>query len=108
MRPAAALGYGLLLSLVGACVLWVRANPLSSLLALATLASYLLLYTPLKSRTHLCTAVGAVPGAAPPLIGWAAARGSLEPAAWVLFAVQFLWQLPHFLALAWVYREDYR
>ena len=107
MSPTAALVYGVVLSLAGGGLLWIRANPLASVLALATLASYLLLYTPLKSRTHLCTVVGAFPGAAPPLIGWAAARGSLGVEAWALYAILFLWQFPHFLAIAWMYRKDY-
>jgi len=107
IRPRAALVYGILLALAGGGMLWILANPLASVLALATLASYLLLYTPLKSRTHLCTAVGAFPGAAPPLIGWAAARGSLGVEAWALYAILFLWQFPHFLAIAWMYRQDY-
>src|SRR5580704_1561431 len=65
------------------------------------------LFTPLKRITPLCTLVGAIPGATPPLIGWAAARGRLDPAAWVLFAIVFLWQFPHFMSIAWMYREDY-
>src|SRR4029453_11100261 len=68
---------------------------------------YLFVYTPLKRITPLCTLVGAIPGAAPPLIGWAAARGRLDPEAWVLFAIVFLWQFPHFTPIAWMYREDY-
>jgi protoheme IX farnesyltransferase len=75
--------------------------------AAVTVVFYALIYTPLKRRTSFATVVGAVPGALPPLIGWAAARGSLDAAAWTLFAVQFLWQLPHFLAIAWLYRDDY-
>ena len=82
-------------------------NPLASLLAVITLSSYLLLYTPLKRITPLCTLIGAVPGAMPPLIGWAAARGRLDPEAWVLFAIVFCWQFPHFMAIAWMYRDDY-
>ncbi len=77
------------------------------MLALATLLSYLFLYTPLKRKTPLCTLIGAFPGAVPPLIGWAAARGRLDPEAWVLYAMVFLWQFPHFMAIAWMYREDY-
>jgi protoheme IX farnesyltransferase len=77
------------------------------LLALVTLLSYLFLYTPLKRKTPLCTLIGAFPGAVPPLIGWAAARGRLDPEAWVLYAMVFLWQFPHFMAIAWMYREDY-
>lgn len=107
VRPAQALAFGLLLSAIGGWYLWKMVNGLASLLALLTLASYLLLYTPLKRRTPLCTLVGAFPGAMPPLIGWAAARGSLSWPAWVLYAIVFLWQFPHFLAIAWMYREDY-
>src|SRR5262249_43964672 len=82
-------------------------NGLAALLAALTLLSYLFLYTPLKRITPLCTLVGAVPGAAPPLIGWAAACGHLDPEAWVLFAIVFLWQFPPFMSIAWMYREDY-
>lgn len=82
-------------------------NPLAALLAGATLASYVFIYTPLKRKTSLATLVGAVPGALPIVGGWAAARGTIDPEAWALFALLFLWQLPHFLALAWLYREDY-
>jgi protoheme IX farnesyltransferase len=78
------------------------------LLAALTLGSYVFIYTPLKQKSSLSTVIGAVPGALPPLGGWAAARGELGVEAWVLFAILFLWQLPHFLAIAWIYREDYR
>jgi heme o synthase len=107
MRPASALWFGLLLAAAGGLLLWFAVNPLSSVLALLTLATYLLFYTPLKRRTPLCTLVGAFPGAMPPLIGWAAARGSLSLEAWGLYAILFVWQFPHFLAIAWMYREDY-
>jgi heme o synthase len=107
MPPAEALGYGVALAVAGGIELWFRAAPLASLLAIFTLLSYLLLYTPLKKRTPLCTLVGSVPGAVPPLIGWAAARNHLAPEAWVLFAILFLWQFPHLFAIAWMYREDY-
>jgi len=107
LAPPQALRFGMALSLGGGLYLAVAVNLLASLLALLTLASYLLLYTPLKRKTPWCTLVGAFPGAMPPLIGWAAARGSLSPAAWVLYAMLFLWQFPHFLAIAWMYREDY-
>src|SRR4029453_16234718 len=83
------------------------AGVLASLLALGTLGAYLAFYTPLKRLTPLCTLVGAVPGAAPALIGWAAARGDLDGRAWVLFSIVFLWQLPHFMSIAWMYRDDY-
>jgi protoheme IX farnesyltransferase len=96
-----------LLSSVGAIELAVAVNALSSVLAALTMASYLLVYTPLKRKTPLCTVVGALPGAAPPLIGWAAATGSLGFEAWTLYAFVFLWQFPHFMAIAWMYREDY-
>ena len=107
LRSFEALGLGLIFSLAGAAYLALAVNALASLLAVATLVSYLALYTPLKRRTAWCMFVGAFPGAIPPLIGWAAARGSLgfEPA--VLSAVVFLWQFPHFLSIAWMYREDY-
>jgi protoheme IX farnesyltransferase len=98
--------FGLVLSAAGLALL-AGAGWLPALLGLASEASYLLLYTPLKRVTPLCTIVGAVPGALPPMIGWAAARGDLGAGAWALFAVLFLWQLPHFLALAWLYRDEY-
>lgn len=107
LEPAAALRYAALLSAGGILYLALLVNGLASLLAFATWASYLFLYTPLKKRTTWCTAVGAFPGAMPPLIGWAAARGTLDPQAWVLYAILFLWQFPHFLSIAWMYREDY-
>jgi protoheme IX farnesyltransferase len=107
LAPAAAFWFGILLSIAGGAELWIAANPLSSALALATLATYLTLYTPLKRKTPLCTLVGAFPGAMPPLIGWAAVRNGLSGEAWVLYAILFLWQFPHLLAIAWMYREDY-
>jgi heme o synthase len=108
LSPGEGTAIGAGLSIVGLVTLWLGANALAALIALATLASYLWIYTPLKRRTSLNTVVGAVPGALPPLIGWAAARGSLgEAAPWTLFLVMFLWQLPHFLAIAWMCRDDY-
>ena len=107
IAPSRALWFGVLLSFFGVVYLALSTNSLASLLAALTLLSYLFLYTPLKRITPLCTLVGAIPGAAPPLIGWAAARGRLDPAAWVLFAIVFLWQFPHFMSIAWMYREDY-
>jgi protoheme IX farnesyltransferase len=104
---AEARAFGALLTVAGlACLLW-RCGTLAAAVALATWASYLFAYTPLKRRTPLATLVGAVPGALPPVIGWAAARGRLEPGAFILFAIVFLWQVPHFLAIAWLYRDDY-
>jgi len=101
------LNFGCSAIVLGAAWLAIAVNPLASLLALATCVLYLGLYTPLKTRTTWATAVGAVPGALPPLIGWAAAHGSLSLEAWVLFAILFFWQFPHFMAIAWMYREDY-
>jgi protoheme IX farnesyltransferase len=96
------------LSIAGLAILWIGAGLPATLVALVTLVSYAAMYTPLKRRTSLSTVVGAVPGALPPLIGWAAVRGTLaEPAPWALFLIMFLWQLPHFLAIAWRYRHDY-
>jgi protoheme IX farnesyltransferase len=105
--PVSARRFGTVLSFAGLAYLAITAGPLASVLAAVTLLSYLLLYTPLKRRTPLCTMIGAFPGAVPPLIGWAAARGSLDSDAWVLYATVFLWQFPHFMAIAWMYRDDY-
>src|SRR5258708_891300 len=99
-----ALWFGISLSVIGAIYLAVTTNALASLLSILTLLGYLFLYTPLKRKTPLCTLIGALPGATPPLIGWAAACGHLEGNAWLLFAIVFLWQLPHFMAIAWMYR----
>ncbi len=107
LQPAEALAFGLVLSAAGLTLLGAGTNALTAALGLAASASYVLLYTPLKRVTSLCTVVGAIPGAIPPLMGWAAARGGLDRTAWALFSILFLWQLPHFLALAWMYREDY-
>jgi protoheme IX farnesyltransferase len=107
LQPGEALTFGLLLSLSGLAVLAAGTNALTAGLGLAALASYVLIYTPLKRVTSLCTVVGAIPGAIPPLMGWAAARSGLDRTAWALFSILFLWQLPHFLARAWMYREDY-
>jgi heme o synthase len=107
ISPVRALWFGILLSLGGAAYLALAVNPLSSLIAGLTLVSYLGIYTPLKRKTPMCTIVGALPGAAPPLIGWAAASGKLSFEAWLLYSMLFLWQFPHFMAIAWMYREDY-
>ena len=106
IRPEEALVFGLALSAAGLAVL-AFVNPLTLALGAASLVSYVLAYTPLKRVTSLCTVVGAVPGALPPLMGWAASRCSLGAAGWGLFAILFLWQLPHFLAIGWLYRDDY-
>jgi protoheme IX farnesyltransferase len=102
-----ALLFAAVLTAAGLVILAAGANALSAVVAFATLASYAVVYTPLKKRTSFATVVGAVPGALPPVIGWAAAEGALSRGAWVLFGLVFLWQLPHFLAIAWMYREDY-
>jgi len=107
IRPADARWFGALLTLAGLALLLSLCGALAALVAFSTWASYLFLYTPLKRRSHLSTLVGAVPGALPPVIGWAAASGRLEPGAFILFAIVFLWQIPHFLAIAWLYRDDY-
>ncbi|HLG15609.1 MAG TPA: heme o synthase [Blastocatellia bacterium] len=107
LRAAHALVFGLLLSVVATLYLGLLVNWLTALLGVLTFASYLFLYTPLKTRTTISTVLGAFPGAMPPLIGWVAARGTLDLEAWVLFAILFLWQFPHFLAIAWMYRDDY-
>ena len=108
MSPAAGRTIALLLAGVGLLGLWLASNALATFVAVVTFVTYAHVYTPLKRRTSLSTVVGAVPGALPPLIGWAAAGGSLgHLAPWSLFIIMFLWQLPHFLAIAWIYREDY-
>lgn len=99
--------WGVTSAVIGLAVLVAGTNLLTAGLALSVILLYLLAYTPLKVRTPLATAVGAVCGAIPPMMGWTAASGRLEPGAWVLFGVLFLWQMPHFLALAWLYRDDY-
>jgi len=107
IAPADARIFGLALSACGLVVLATRANWLSAGLALATLLTYLVIYTPMKRRTPLSTIVGAVPGALPALIGWTASRGGIDRSGAALFAIVFCWQLPHFMAIAWLYREDY-
>lgn len=107
LSPARAMAFGLLLSVAGFADLAWAVNPLAAGLGLFTLLSYLFLYTPLKQRSPHSTTVGAIPGAMPPLIGYAAAAGSLGPPAWVLYAILFIWQFPHFYAIAWMYRDDY-
>lgn len=102
-----ALLFGLTLSIAGEAILLFFINGLTALVGLAAFVSYLFGYTPLKTKTSLCTAVGAIPGALPPVMGWTAARGELSLEAWILFALLFLWQFPHFFAIAWLYREDY-
>ncbi len=107
MRPLQAFILGIALSVFGVGYLAIVCNALSAALAAITIAIYILAYTPLTRASTATTAVGAIPGAIPPIIGWAAARGSIGAGAWSLFAIVFLWQLPHFFAIAWMYREDY-
>ena len=107
LRPREALGFGLILTLVGPVYLGLTINWLAAVVVGVTAASYLLAYTPLKRVTPLCTLFGAVPGALPPVTGWVAARGEFSLGAWVLFSILFLWQVPHTLAIGWVYRRDY-
>jgi protoheme IX farnesyltransferase len=107
LLPFEALWFGILLTVTAELYLALFVNLLTAGLGLTVIAGYLFLYTPLKTRTSLSTAIGAFPGAMPPLMGWTAARGEIDVAAWVLFAILFLWQFPHFLAIAWMYREDY-
>ena len=102
-----ALIVGAILTIAGIVYLAAICNPLSALLASATIGIYIFAYTPLKRISTVNTLVGAIPGALPPMIGWAAASGNVEPAAWSLFAILFCWQMPHFFAIAWMYREDY-
>lgn len=107
VHPAHALIYGLGLSGIGCLILYMGANSLAAVLTAITVATYILLYTPLKRFTTWNTLVGAIPGALPPLIGWAAATGTIDLLGWILFAILFLWQMPHFFAIAWTYRDDY-
>ncbi len=102
-----AMWFGIALAVAGFAELWLGVNLLTALLGAFTLGSYLFLYTPLKQRSALATVIGALPGAMPPMIGFAAAAGTLSAPAWALFGILFLWQFPHFLAISWMYREDY-
>src|SRR5947199_7282787 len=107
MRPAEALALGLVLSIFGVGYLAVSCNALSATLAAVTILIYIFGYTPLKRASTANTLVGAIPGAIPPVIGWAAASGAVDAGAWSLFAILLLWKLPHFFAIAWMYRDDY-
>ncbi len=107
LTPSLVFCFGLALSVVGVLYLALLVNVLTSLIGLATLLSYLWIYTPLKRRTTFCTFIGAFPGAAPVLMGWASVRNNLDAEAWLLYAILFVWQFPHFLSIAWMYREDY-
>jgi protoheme IX farnesyltransferase len=107
LQARESLVFATLMSIAGLAVLGAGVNVLSALVALTTLLTYAVIYTPLKRRSSFSTVIGAIPGALPPVIGWAAASGELSRGAWVLFGIVFLWQLPHFLAIAWIYRDDY-
>jgi protoheme IX farnesyltransferase len=107
LKPQSVLVFGIALAAVGCVYLSATVNGLASLLAVLASLTYLFLYTPLKRKTPLCVLVGAFPGALPPVIGWAAASGRLNSEAWTLYGILFLWQFPHFMAIAWMYREDY-
>ena len=108
IEPKRAKAFATVLSIAGLAQLAIAVNLLAAAVALATLLTYTVFYTPLKKRTSLATVVGGVPGALPPMIGWAAVRNNLSLEAWILFGIVFLWQMPHFLAIAWMYREDYK
>lgn len=107
LQPETVLLFGGLISAVGLAYLAFAVNLLTSILGIITLLSYVFVYTPLKRVTTLNTVIGAIPGALPPLMGWTAARGQIDVDGWSLFAILFFWQLPHFLAIAWMYRDDY-
>jgi len=107
VKASIGLALGIVLASLGTIFLALIVNLLASALALFTLTSYLLIYTPLKRKSPACSLIGAIPGAMPPLIGWAAAAGHLSSEAWLLFGILFLWQFPHFMAIAWMYRDDY-
>jgi len=108
VSPDSALTFGLLLCAAGDALLYIGVNGLAACLALATQATYLLAYTPLKRKTSWCTEIGAIPGALPPLIGCAGAGAGISTLGWLLFAILLFWQIPHFMAIAWTYREDYQ
>jgi protoheme IX farnesyltransferase len=107
LQPQTVLLVGCVTAVAGLIYLALAVNPITSWIGAFSLVSYLFIYTPLKRVTWLNTAIGAVPGALPPVIGWAAARGTLSLEAWILFAIVFFWQMPHVLAISWMYREDY-
>jgi len=107
LTPLEVLAFGVCISIAGLAILMLWVNSLAALLTGLTIVSYVLIYTPLKRVSSLCVYVGAIPGALPPVIGWAAGSGTLTLGAWLLFAILYFWQLPHFAAIAWQYREDY-
>jgi protoheme IX farnesyltransferase len=107
VTPTESLIFGIGLCTIAEIYLLLLVNPLTAILGLIVIVGYVLVYTPLKTRTSVSTAIGAIPGALPPLMGWTAAANDITLAAWALFAMQFLWQFPHFMAIAWMYREEY-
>lgn len=107
LLPGDALLFSITISVLGVAHLMFFVNVLTAVLGLLTLLAYIFVYTPLKTRTALCTLIGALPGAAPPMMGWTAVRGEMDAAALSLFAILFLWQMPHFFAIAWIFTEDY-
>jgi len=108
LRASTGLALGVTMAGLGCVFLAARVNLLASALALFTVFAYLLIYTPVKRKSPVCTLIGAIPGAMPPLIGWAGASGHLSSEAWLLYGILFLWQFPHFMAIAWMYRDDYQ
>ncbi|MEM9159768.1 MAG: heme o synthase [Verrucomicrobiota bacterium] len=107
VSPAKALIFGILLSVIGTSILWFGVNPLTAYLGAATIISYVAIYTPMKKRTRWNTEVGAISGSLPPLMGWAAAENAIGPLGWILFGILAIWQIPHFMAISWMYRDDY-
>jgi protoheme IX farnesyltransferase len=107
LQPLEGLLFGSAMTLAGLLLIVASSNLLAAAVALTTLLTYVAIYTPLKRRSSFSTVIGAIPGALPPIIGWAAIAGELPIKAWMLFGIMFLWQLPHFLAIAWMYRDDY-
>ncbi len=107
ITPRAALVFASSIAVIGTAYLAIAVNPLTAFLGAFTLITYIFVYTPLKRISPVCTLIGAIPGAIPPLMGWAAARGSLGLGGWIAFGILFFWQLPHFMAISWMYREDY-
>jgi protoheme IX farnesyltransferase len=107
LQPVEGLLFAMVTTLAGVLIILAAANLLAAAVALTTLVTYVAMYTPLKRKTSFSTVIGAIPGALPPIIGWAAVANELPIKAWVLFGIMFLWQLPHFLAIAWMYRDDY-
>jgi len=107
IAPRAALVFATAIAIIGSVYLWIAVNPLTSILGAFTLTSYIFVYTPIKRVSTACTIIGAIPGAIPPLMGWTAATNALSLGGWIVFAILFFWQLPHFMAISWMYREDY-